>query len=111
MILAISLTVGCLEVMPFEIFLAPEAVEDLRGFRAHLRSAVRRSLEQHLRHEPGRTSRSRIKRVRGLQKPQYRLRVGDVRIFYDIVDSTVEILAVVAKSEAASWLNQFGEPG
>ena len=72
---------------------------------------VRAALEAHLRHEPARTSRSRIKRLRGLRQPQYRLRVGEVRVFYDIVGSTVEILAIVAKSEAEQWLSQFGEPG
>jgi len=96
--------------MPFEIVLAPEAIEDLKRLAAHLRAAVRAALETHLRHEPGKTSRSRIKRLRGLRRPQYRLRVGDVRVFYDVSRTTVEILAIVAKSEAASWLAQFGDP-
>jgi mRNA interferase RelE/StbE len=95
--------------MPFEIVLAPEAVADLRALRAHLRSAVRRGLEVHLRRDPAKTSRSRIKRLRGLTRPQYRLRIGDVRVFYDIVESTVEVLAIVAKSEVDRWLSQFGE--
>ena len=96
--------------MPFEIILAPEAVEDLRRLAAHPRAAVRAALETHLRHEPGKTSRSRIKRLQGLRRPQYRLRVGEVRAFYDISNTTVEVLAIVAKSEAASWLAQFGDP-
>jgi mRNA interferase RelE/StbE len=96
--------------MPFEIVLAPEAVEDLDRLAAHLRAAVRSAIESHLRHQPGKTSRSRIKRLRGLRRPQYRLRVGEVRIFYDVSRTTVEILAIVAKSEAASWLTQFGDP-
>ena len=90
--------------------LAPEAVEDLRRLKASLRAAVRGALESHLRHEPSRTSRSRIKRLRGLRRPQYRLRVGEVRVFYDVSGATVEILAVVAKSEAEIWLAQFGDP-
>jgi mRNA interferase RelE/StbE len=96
--------------MPFEIILAPEAAEDLRRLAAHVRSAVRTALETHLRHEPGKTSRSRVKRLQGLRRPQYRLRVGEVRAFYDISNTTVEVLAIVAKSEAASWLAQFGDP-
>ena len=66
------------------------------------------AVETHLRHEPGKTSRSRIKRLRGLRRPQYRLRVGEVRVFYDATETTVEILATVTKSEAESWLAQFG---
>lgn len=65
----------------------------------------------HLRHEPAKVSRSRIKRLRGLRQPQYRLRVDEGRVFYNIFDSTVEILAIVAKSEAEKWLNQYGEIG
>jgi mRNA interferase RelE/StbE len=97
--------------MRFEILLAPEAVEDLRKLKAAPRAVVREALEAHLRHEPTRTSRSRIKRLRGLSRPQYRLRVEEVRVFYDVSGSTVEVLAIVAKSEAESWLAQFGNPG
>jgi mRNA-degrading endonuclease RelE of RelBE toxin-antitoxin system len=43
-------------------------------------------------------------------RPQYRLRVGDVRVFYDVTGTTVEVLAIVAKSEAESWLAQFASP-
>ncbi len=94
--------------MRFEILLAPEAVEDLRKLKTVLRATVREALETHLRHEPTKTSRSRIKRLRGLSRPQYRLRVHEVRVFYDVSASTVEVLAIVAKSEAESWLAQFG---
>ena len=96
--------------MRFEILLAPEAVEDLRNLRARLRATVREALEAYLRHEPMKASRSRIKRLGGLSRPQYRLRVDEVRVFYDISGSTVEILAIVAKPEAESWLAQFGKP-
>jgi mRNA interferase RelE/StbE len=78
-----------------------------REMKAHVRSAVRVALETHLRHEPERTSRSRIKRLRGLRRPQYRLRVDDARVFYDVSGASVEVLAIVAKSEAESWLEQF----
>lgn len=74
---------------------------------------VRDALERHLRHEPARTSRSRIKRLKGLARPQYRLRVDEIRVFYDLVESetTVEVLAIVPKSQAAAWLQRAGEPG
>lgn len=96
--------------MRFEIVLAPEAVEDLKGLKANLRAAVRTAIETHLRHQPGRTSRSRIKRLRGVSKPQFRLRVGEVRVFYDVSGGVVEVLAIVPKSEAESWLARYGIP-
>jgi mRNA interferase RelE/StbE len=96
--------------MRFEIVLAPEAIEDLKGLKAKLRSEVRRALESYLRHQPKKTSRSRIKRLRGVSRPEFRLRVGEVRVFYDVSEGAVEVLAIVAKSEAQSWLSQFGSP-
>ena len=75
-----------------------------------LDSGPRYELRSKRRHEPKKTSRSRIKRLQGLRRPQYRLRVGDIRVFYDLSGTTVEVLAIVAKSEAESWLAQFGNP-
>src|SRR5262249_25183012 len=96
--------------MRFEIVLAPEAAEDLRALRARMRSTVRTAIERHLRHQPAKTSKSRIKRLRGLSQPQYRLRVGGVRVFYDVTEDAVEILAIVAKADAAAWLERKGVP-
>ena len=94
--------------MRYEIIIAPEALEDLQELSARDRSAVRDALEKHLRHEPEKLSRSRIKRLRDIEQPQYRLRVGDTRVFYDVREETVDILAIVPKSQASRWLNQFG---
>ena len=94
--------------MRFEILLAPEAVEDLRKLKAGERAAVKEALGTHLRHEPTKTGRSRIKRLRGVARPQYRLRVEEVRVFYDVSSSTVDVLAIVTKPEAELWLAQFG---
>ncbi len=90
--------------------LAPEAIEDLRELRANVRVAVRDAIECHLRHEPSRTSRTRIERLRALSRPQYRLRVEDIRVFYDVAEGTVEVLGIVPKHQAAQWLARMGEP-
>jgi mRNA interferase RelE/StbE len=94
--------------MPFAIILAPEAAADLKSLKANVHAIVRAELERHLRHAPRKVSRSRIKRLRGLAQPQYRLRVGDVRVFYDVTGTTVEILAIVTKAEAETWLTRHG---
>lgn len=96
--------------MAYAIVLAPEAVEDFRSLKANVRAIVRAALETYLRHEPAKTSRSRIKRLRRLDRPQYRLRVDDIRVFYDVSGSTVEILAVVSKAEADRWLARHAKP-
>jgi mRNA interferase RelE/StbE len=95
--------------MPYEIILAPEAIEDLDGLKGTIRATVRDGLETHLRHEPTKLSRSRIKRLKKMSQPEYRLRLGEVRVFYDVTEERVEILAIVLKSEAAQWLAKHGK--
>src|SRR5262245_52775762 len=96
--------------MAYDIVLAAEAVEDLKDLAANVRTAVRDALEEHLRHQPTKVSRSRIKRLRGFSRPQYRLRVGDdIRVFYDVSETVVQVLAIVLKADADTWLTKQGE--
>ncbi|MGP0067878.1 MAG: type II toxin-antitoxin system RelE family toxin [Isosphaeraceae bacterium] len=95
--------------MAFEIILSPESVDDLRRLSAFERAKVRNAMEVHLRHEPTKVSKSRIKRLRELTHPQYRLRVDDLRVFYDVKDQEVQVLAIVAKSDAEAWLEKAGQ--
>ena len=94
--------------MAYEVILSPQAVDDLGALDARARAEVRDHIEVHLTHEPSKTSRSRIKRLRGLAQPQFRLRVGDVRVFYDVVGSQVHVLTIVTKEQAQQWLSAFG---
>ena len=96
--------------MRHEIILSQEALQDLRRLNARERAAVGDALEIHLRYEPTRLSRSRIKRLRGLAQPQYRLRVEDIRVFYDVVGEEVQILAILSKSMVEQWLKKTGKP-
>jgi mRNA-degrading endonuclease RelE of RelBE toxin-antitoxin system len=96
--------------MPFEIVLAPQAIESLKALRADFQSSVRDAIELHLRHEPTKLSKSRIKRLRGLDRPQYRLRVNEVRVFYDVTETTVEVLAIIPKEQAEGWLSEEATP-
>ncbi len=96
--------------MQFDVVLAPEAARRLRRFTARDRAWVKEALERHLRYEPRKVSKSRIKRLRGLSQPQYRLRVGEIRVFYDVTEGTVEVLAIVTKEQAQSWLDDEGTP-
>jgi mRNA-degrading endonuclease RelE of RelBE toxin-antitoxin system len=95
--------------MKYEIILAPEAVQDLKLLDAFQKAKIKDLIEVHLRHAPTKTSKSRIKRLRGLRHPQYRLRIDDFRVFYDIDEDRVEILAILLKSKATEWLKKVGE--
>ena len=95
--------------MRYAIVLAPEAAEDFRALKANLRPTVRAALETHLRHNPRKQSKSRIKRLRGLSRPQYQIRVDEIRVFYDVTELNVQVLAIVVKAHAQEWLERWGE--
>jgi len=50
-----------------------DAISDLKSLRAHDRAAVRDAVERFLMIAPEKAGKRRIKRLRGLSKPQYRL--------------------------------------
>lgn len=95
--------------MRYEIVLLPEAIQDIRQLSARDAGIIRSALEQFLRHEPQRVSKSRIKRLRSISRPQFRLRIDGFRVYYDVEDSTVYVLAVIPKAGAAQWLETWGE--
>ena len=70
--------------MHCDIILSPEAIDDLRGLKANVRAVVQDAIETYLRRAPIKTSKSRIKRLRGLSRPRFRLRVREVRFIMKI---------------------------
>jgi mRNA interferase RelE/StbE len=96
--------------MRFEIILTDNALEDLKALPAPLKASIRDALETHLRFEPEKISKSRIKRLRDLKQPEYRLHVDQHRIFYDVLLDEVIVLAIVPKSLTDAYLEKFGVP-
>lgn len=94
--------------MRYEIVFSEPAIEHLESLRANVRAAVRDAIETHLRHEPMKLSRSRMKRLKEVSKPRFRLRVDEVRVFYDVSAGQVEVLAILMKSQAHTWLQKQG---
>ena len=90
----------------FRIVVRPRAAAQIRRLRRVDAIAILDAMETHLRHEPERLSRSRIKRLRGSNAAAYRLRVGDYRVFYDVADEEVVVIAVLHKRETAAF---YGE--
>ena len=89
--------------------MAPEAVKDLKALATHDRAKVKDLIQLHLRHTPTKVSKSRIKKLRGLRHPQFRLRIDEIRVFYDVEGGTVQVLAIIPKSKTAQWSEQAGE--
>jgi mRNA interferase RelE/StbE len=95
--------------MKHRVVFTLEARGDYRDLPARIRAEVGDAINRHLLSEPTRLSRSRIRRLRGTRRPQYRLRVGDVRVFYDVREGEVDVSAIAEKSEVSEWLRRIGE--
>ena len=94
--------------MPYTVDFDPQAVADLKRLRAFARTAVVDTVERVLTVSPTQTGQSRIKRLRGLDRPQYRLRVDEFRVFYDVEGDLVYVLRVLAKSDVDGYLKEMG---
>lgn len=98
--------------MRYVVAIARSAQEQFEDLDARWRSALKQAMRDHLEVAPRTESKSRIKRLRGLRQPQYRLRVDDVRVYYDVNDEQkrVEVLGFLLKPHAADWLREHGVP-
>ena len=96
--------------MAYHIEIAPKADDDLAAMKAFHRAELLDAIDEHLTHAPTAISRSRIKRLRLLDSPAYRLRVGGYRVYYDVEESsqTVKILRVLSKSASLDYLQGVG---
>ncbi len=83
-------------------------MSDLREIRAYDRKAVLDTIERVLHTNPTQSSKSRIKRLRGLDSPQYRLRIDDFRVFYDVSGEEVHVMRVLSKAAVAAYLQEMG---
>ncbi len=93
---------------PFEVRLAPAAARAFRKLTPDVRRRVRQSLEK-LAGEVaagGRVRGKSVKTIQGVGDSFHRLRVGELRVMYDVVaeDRVVLVLGVVHRSELERWL-------
>jgi mRNA interferase RelE/StbE len=93
-------------VVAFRIEVTEQAERDLDAIRPYYRQQILDGLETHLRYGPTQESRARIKRLRLLDSPAFRLRLGDYRVFYDVdeVLGAVTVLRVLSKDATRAYL-------
>ena len=98
--------------MKYKVIIAQSAQESFKNLDAWWRSSIKKAMRKYLENAPKQESRSKIKRLRGLRQPQYRLRVDRMRVFYDVNDkkNRVEVLGFVMKPETSQWLKEHGVP-
>jgi mRNA interferase RelE/StbE len=89
----------------YTIVLKRSAIADLDALRKYDATQIANAMERHLQQNPTKESKSRIKRLRGISNPDYRLRVGDYRIFYvvDEVGRRVDVLRVMHKDQTLRY--------
>lgn len=78
----------------YQILYRPVAKDDFRSLKTFKARAVTAAIAQHLAHEPTLVSRSRIKLMDQPFWSQYRLRVGELRVYYD-VDEPERVVSVL----------------
>jgi mRNA interferase RelE/StbE len=93
----------------YRIILKRSAIADLDAMRKYDATQVADAIERYLLHHPTRESQSRIKRLRGIDDPDYRLRVGDYRVFYVVDEAArqVDVLRVMHKNKTAFYYKEL----
>ena len=94
--------------MRYSIALDPQALDDLNHIRTYDRRKIVDTIERILSTNPTQVGRSRIKRLRGVDSPQFRLRVNGFRVFYDVYERTVYVLRVLPKGAVQGYLKEMG---
>ena len=80
----------------------------VRCLRKHDAVIVADGIEKFLSLSPRKESRSRIKKLRGIADPDYRLRLGDYRVFYnvDVVERRVNVLRILHKERTRKYYEE-----
>jgi len=92
----------------YEIRLKPSAIRDMDRLRKYDASRIADGMERHLGGEPTKESKSRVKRLRGISDPDYRLRIGDYRVFYNVCGDRVDVLRVMHKNDTHEYYEELG---
>jgi mRNA-degrading endonuclease RelE of RelBE toxin-antitoxin system len=81
--------------MPYEIIFEPDAVDHLRSLSGRARATVLDGVEKQLSYEPEVETRRR-KRLRPNPLAPWELRIGNLRVFYDVYEepTSVRVVAV-----------------
>ncbi len=92
--------------MAFDIRYSRTSHGQLKGFRAFDRAAIIQQIESVLGTSPTLTSKARVKRLRQPAPTEYRLKVGDFRVFYNVVDDVVQVVQILSKPDAISFCQE-----
>jgi mRNA interferase RelE/StbE len=93
---------------PYDVQLGPAAARTYGNLTAGVRRRVRRALEKLAADAatPGRIGGKSVKTIRGSGDAFHRLRVGDYRVMFDVIESdrVVLVLGIVHRGDLETWL-------
>jgi mRNA interferase RelE/StbE len=78
----------------YEVRITPEAASDLKPLSAYYQRHILDGIVRHLTFHPRQVSKSRIKLMEQPFWSQYRLRIGDYRVYYDVDDGRREVVVL-----------------
>jgi mRNA interferase RelE/StbE len=78
-----------------EIEWAETALQDMAALDKGIAHRVKQAVERFARSGAG-----NIKKLQGIDPPEYRLRVGDYRVRFDLNGETIRVLRVLNRREA-----------
>src|SRR5688572_25586778 len=90
--------------MPYEVLYSDEALEQLKKLRAFDRVSILDGIERVLGVNPTLQSKARVKLLRQPAPTQYRLRVEEFRVFYDVTEGSVNVIQILNKEESLAYL-------
>jgi mRNA interferase RelE/StbE len=92
--------------MPYEIRYSDEASAALEKLRKFDATAILSQISDMLAVNPTLESKARVKKLRQPAPAQYRLRVGEFRVFYDVEAQHINVLRILSKLEAIAYLGE-----
>lgn len=92
--------------MAFEVQYSEEALDQLRRLRRFDQATILDQIEKLLQINPTLVSKAKLKLLRQPAPTQYRLRVRDFRIYYDVDGPIVRILQVLSKEDSIGYLGE-----
>ena len=90
--------------MAFQIRYSDEAFATLEKLRKFDATAILDQIKNVLAMNPTLESKARVKKLRQPAPAQYRLRVGEFRVFYDVEPQHVSIVRILSKADAIAYL-------
>ncbi len=78
----------------YEVVITADAQKDMAALRAYDLRIVVKAIEDHLNHQPRQVSRNHIRKLTQPAISQYRLRVRDHRVYYDVDDEDKRVIVL-----------------